>query len=301
MNLQQLITFSTVISEGSMTAAAEKLFLTQPAVSQQIRNLEEELGVNLLARGTRHAKPTTQGQLLFDYAKRIISLTQQAQVAIQTMGEGMQGNLRVGTLNSLGMYLISPLVGTFLKYNSKLTISLMYEDGEQVYKALQAGQLDCAILPDIAKEYGADVSAFDVRTVMRDEMWLVTSGKDVGVPSSISFKDLNTRPLIRFTERYFGFEKQIGNEAMKGNVKLKPVFESNNVGTVKRVIESGLGWGFLPAHSIRKQVRAGRMTAVDVEDFKFDVPIMFYARKNTESQQIYDMFFNAIKPAVSAT
>ena len=55
MNLQQLITFSTVVSEGSMTAAAEKLYLTQPAVSQQIRNLEEELGVNLLDRGARAA------------------------------------------------------------------------------------------------------------------------------------------------------------------------------------------------------------------------------------------------------
>ena len=88
---------------------------------------------------------------------------------------------------------------------------------------------------------------------------------------------------------------------MKANVKLKPVFESNNVGTVKRVIESGLGWGFLPAHSIRKQVRAGRMTQIAVDDFKFDVPIMFYARKNDSQTQIYDMFFNAIKPAVSSS
>ena len=56
LNLQQLSTFVTVISEGSMTAAADKLFLTQPAVSQQIRNLEEELGVDLLVRGVRQAR-----------------------------------------------------------------------------------------------------------------------------------------------------------------------------------------------------------------------------------------------------
>src|ERR1700739_229465 len=103
MNFQQLTTFCTVLSEGSMTAAAEKLYLTQPAVSQQIRNLEDELGVGLLDRGSRHAKPTVQGQLLYDYAKRIIALTQQAQVAIQTMGEGVKGSLRIGTLNSLGL------------------------------------------------------------------------------------------------------------------------------------------------------------------------------------------------------
>ena len=301
MNLQQLLTFSTVISEGSMTAAAEKLFLTQPAVSQQIRNLEEEMGVNLLMRGTRHARPTTQGQLLFDYAKRIIALTQQAHVAIQTMGEGMQGNLRVGTLNSLGMYLISPLIGNFLKYNSKLAIQLKYEDGEHVWNALKSGELDCAVLPDVQKEYGADVSEFDVKPVMRDEMWLATSSKDVGAPLTITIRELNQRPLIRFTEGYFAFDKALNAEALRLSVKIKPVFDSNNVGTVKRVIESGLGWGFLPAHSIRKQVRAGRMNVIEVDGFKFDVPVMFYARKGAADAQIHEIFYTAIKPPVGAT
>ncbi len=71
LNLQQLSTFVTVISEGSMTAAADKLFLTQPAVSQQIRNLEEELGVDLLVRGVRQIKSTPQGEVLYEHAKRI--------------------------------------------------------------------------------------------------------------------------------------------------------------------------------------------------------------------------------------
>ncbi|MEZ4871556.1 MAG: LysR family transcriptional regulator [Bdellovibrionales bacterium] len=61
MNHQQLTTFCTVLGEGSMTAAADKLFLTQPAVSQQIRNLEEDLGVNLLERGVRKVKSTFSG------------------------------------------------------------------------------------------------------------------------------------------------------------------------------------------------------------------------------------------------
>ena len=91
MNLQQLTTFCTVLAEGSMTAAAEKLFLTQPAVSQQIRNLEEEMGVDLLVRGVRQVKPTLQGQILYDYAKRLLHLTQQAQVAVQHISQGVSG------------------------------------------------------------------------------------------------------------------------------------------------------------------------------------------------------------------
>ena len=66
LNLYQLQTFVTVVSEGSMTAAADKLYLTQPAVSQQIRALEEELGVELLVRGVRQIKATPQGEILFN-------------------------------------------------------------------------------------------------------------------------------------------------------------------------------------------------------------------------------------------
>jgi DNA-binding transcriptional LysR family regulator len=102
MNMYQLQSFVTVISEGSMTGAADKLFLTQPAISQQIRNLEEDLGVELLVRGVRQIKPTLQGEVLFDYAKRILQLAQQGQVAVKAMGAQLKGQLRVGALNSVG-------------------------------------------------------------------------------------------------------------------------------------------------------------------------------------------------------
>lgn len=295
MNLQQLLTFSTVIAEGSMTAAAERLYLTQPAISQQIRNLEEELGVNLLVRGTRQAKPTMQGQMLYEYAKKIIALTQQAQMAITSVGEGVKGSLRVGTLNSLGMYLISPVVGSFLKHNSKLHIKLVYEDGPEILRLLQEGELDIAILPEVSQEYGVEAAGVDEKPLIKDEIWLVASGKEVGTPTSISIAELGSRPVVRFTEKYSGFERDLNAILQKHKVKFNPVFESNNVGTMKRVIESGLGWGFLPAHSIRKQVRTGRMIQVEVEDFKHIVPVVFYARKGEAVAPLAEIFYRALK------
>ena len=295
MNLQQLITFSTVISEGSMTAAAEKLYLTQPAVSQQIRNLEDEMGVNLLDRGSRHAKPTVQGQLLYDYAKRIIALTQQAQVAIQTMGEGVRGDLRIGTLNSLGLQLISPAIGTFMKHNSKISVSLIYHDGAEVFRALTSGELDVAILPDVGTEYGGETKGLKSRPLMKDEMWLVASGRDATVPDEATVADLATRPYMRLTERYEGFEKILKTACDREGVKLKPAFETNNVGTLKRVIESGLGWGFLPSHAIRKQVRMGRLTKVDIADVQHAVNVYYYWREGDASDQAVEVFYRALK------
>lgn len=295
MNLQQIITFSTVVSEGSMTAAAEKLYLTQPAVSQQIRNLEDELGVNLLDRGTRHAKPTVQGQLLFEYAKRIISLTQQAQVAIQTMGEGVKGSLKIGTLNSLGLQLISPAIGQFLRHNSKISIQLFYEDGAKVFNALSDGELDVAILPEVSSEYGRNPEGLESRPLLKDEMWLVASGRDISVPDEVSIKELTTRPYMRLTDRYGGFETLLQKALDGAGVSLKPSFETNNVGTLKRVIESGLGWGFLPSHAIRKQVRMGRLTSIDLPEVRYSVNVQYYSRRTSETEQAIEVFYRSLR------
>lgn len=295
MNFQQLTTFCTVLSEGSMTAAAEKLTLTQPAVSQQIRNLEEEVSAELLVRGTRQVKPTLQGQILFDYAKRILHLTQQAEVAIQTMSQEVVGHVRLGTFNSIGLYLVSPIIGMFLKHNSQLQIKLVYGSGEKIINDMRNNLLDVVILPDLKSEYGIEFPDFEKRFLFKDEMWLVGSGRDMNLPQSIEAKGYTSRPIISFTDKYPGFRQMFEKKMNEAKADYTPVFETDNVGTLKRVIESGLGWGFLPAHSIRKQVRAGRMTQVQVEDIKYSVNVNLYCRKNPQNEQMYEVFYKALQ------
>lgn len=294
MNLQQLTTFCTVLSEGSMTAAAEKLFLTQPAVSQQIRNLEEEMSVELLVRSVRQVKPTLQGQLLYDYAKRILHLTQQAEVAIQTISREISGNLKISTLNSIGLYLISPIIGLFLKHNSKLKIKLSYGSGEKIVSEMRANQVDLVILPDLRKEYGIEFPDFEKRFLYKDEMWLVASGRDTSVPATLELKNLPARPIVSFTEKYPGFRQLFDRRVEESKIEIKPAFETDNVGTLKRVIESGLGWGFLPSHSIRKQVRAGRLAHIQVDELKYAVNVNMYYRRDPTREQMVDVFYRAL-------
>ncbi len=296
MNFQQLTTFCTVLSEGSMTAAAEKLFLTQPAVSQQIRNLEEELNVELLVRGSRQAKSTAQGQILYDYAKRIIALNQQAQVAIQTIGEAIQGTLRIGTLNSLGLYIISPVVGLFLKHNSKLNIKLNYEDGLTLIDQFKKDQLDVIIIPDALAEYQVPLENADKKLLMKDEMWLVGTSKDSSIPNDIKLSEINSQPVVRLSEKFPSFQAALSSQMTGVDPSVMPVFETTNVGTIKRVIESGLGWGFLPAHSIRKHVRTGRMSSVPIVDFQYPMNVQFYSKKDCGPDQarVFDVFYRAL-------
>ncbi len=294
MNLQQLKTFCTVLSEGSMTAAAEKLFLTQPAVSQQIRNLEEELGVELLVRGVRQVKPTLQGQLLYDYAKRILHLTHQAEVAIHTMSQEISGSLRIGTLNSIGLYLVSPIIGLFLKHNSQLNLKLSYGSGEKMINDMRQGNIDVVILPDLRSEYGIEFQNYDKKFLFKDEIWLVGSGKNTSLPQSIELKDINSQPLISFTDKYPGFRMMFDKKMAEMRMELQPVFETENVGTLKKVIESGLGWGFLPSHSIRKQVRTGRIQLVQCEEVKYSVNVNMYHKRDPNIEPVIEVFHRAL-------
>lgn len=285
-----------------MTAAAEKLYLTQPAVSQQIRNLEEELSVELLVRGSRQAKATNQGQILYEYARRILSLSQQAQVAIQTMNVEVEGTFKIGTLNSLGLYIISPIIGLFLKHNSKLVIHMTYTDGPSLVQAFEKGELDIIILPDAEVEYGMEPKSAEKKFLMQDEMWLIGSAKDSQLPEDIEVQDLAIKPYVSLMERYPNFQKELVKAMAKTGLELTPVFETVNVGTLKRVLESGLGWGFLPAHSIRKHVRTGRLTSVPVLDFSYSTNIFYYYKKNKldeNSTRMNDVFFRALVQQVA--
>ena len=295
MNLYQLQSFVTVISEGSMTGAAEKLFLTQPAISQQIRNLEEDLGVDLLVRGVRQIKPTLQGEVLFDYAKRILQLSQQAEVAVKAMGAELKGQIRLGTLDSIGVQLISPIVSRLLKYNPELNIKVDYSRGEDLIQKFKSGELDVLVLPEVESQYRTQLGDVEKKFLFKEEMWLVGTGKDIDIPKQIKLHEYMRYPVILFTGEYPDFNQKLNSALTENKVVLEPTFESTNVGTLKRVIESGLGWGFLPSLSIKKQVRMGRLIHVDVKDLDYQTEFYFYSRKAAALRSITEVIFQALQ------
>lgn len=294
LNFQQISTFVTVISEGSMTAAADKLFLTQPAVSQQIRNLEETLGVDLLVRGVRQIKPTPQGEILYEHAKRILSLVTQAEIAIRSMGADMQGTLRIGTLNSLGLHLMSSIMSRLLRYNPDLSVKVQYDKADELLKLYKKGMLDILVLPDTEKEFGFTIDGAQKKFLMKEEMWLVSSGTQTESAPEIELTQIKKYPLVLFSEEYPTFQNHLMEALKEKNVRYDIVFESSNVGTLKRVIESGLGWGWLPAHSVKKQVRSGRLMRLHTKGFEYVSDVIFYYKPAGDAKVLAENFYNII-------
>lgn len=290
LNLSQLQTFVTVASEGSMTAAADKLFLTQPAVSQQMKNMEDDLGVELIVRGSKQIKMTAQGEILYEHAKKILSLAQLAEVSIKSIGAQLRGELRIGTLNTIGLHLMSPVVSRLLKFNPDFKIKVDYAKGEALLAAYKKGELDVIVLPEIEANYQTQLPESKSQVLFQEEMWLVGSGKDEFYPMNISINEIKKIPYVHFSGEFPDFDSKLS--AVTG--KLQSVFESANVGTLKRVIEYGLGVGFLPSHSIKKQVRGGRLNRIKVNDFDYKMSFHYYYKPALASSETAQILFQAL-------
>lgn len=293
LNIQQLHSFVTVVSEGSMTEAANKLYLTQPAISQQIRNLEDELGVELLLRGTRAVRPTLQGELLFEHARRILQMVQQTETAIKVMGTQLSGFLRIGTLNSLGVQLVSPVVGRLLKFNPKVSFLVEFDEEKGLIQKFKSGQLDLVIIPEQVTQILGQV---DKKLLLKEEMWLVGSGKDADLPRQIQLRDIRSHSLMWLTREFSDFEQKLKAHIENQIGPFNVTFATSNVGTLKRVIETGLGWGFLPSMAVKKQVRSGRLTHVQVRDFEYSVNFYYCRSANLSNEQksLADALFIAL-------
>lgn len=290
LNLSQLQTFVTVASEGSMTAAADKLFLTQPAVSQQMKNMEDDLGVELIVRGSKQIKMTAQGEILYEHAKKILSLAQLAEVSIKSIGAQLRGELRIGTLNTIGLHLMSPVVSRLLKFNPDFKIKVDYAKGEDLIAAYKRGELDVMVLPEVETNYKTTLPDAKSQILFQEDMWLVGSGKDEFYPMNITMSELKKIPYVHFANEFPDFDAKL----LSITGKLQSVFESSNVGTLKRVIEYGLGVGFLPSTSIRKQVRGGRLNRIRISDFDYKMNFHYYYKATGPSYETAQILFQAL-------
>ena len=287
MDSQNLQTFCAVVSEGSMTAAASKLSITQPAVSQQIRQLEKHFGTKLLVRNARKVRPTIQGQILYENSNRVLNIIQQTKYSIQSISLDMpEEKLVVSTLNSLGLYLVSPVISHFLKPNKAFQLGLFYKKGDDIIKKMQRNEVDVVIIPDLKKEYGKDFVQYKKVHLFKDVMHFVGSGKDMSLPKSLKLKDLKNFRLAQMSDYTSAFNNLLMQKLKENRITVEPSFECDNIGTIKRVIESSLGCGFLPAHSVQKQLRLGRLVSIPIEDFEYSMDINLYYRGDNINERL---------------
>ena len=146
MEFRVLRYFVTVAEELNITRAAEKLNISQPPLSNQIKNLEDELGTTLFVRGKRHLKLTESGRLLYRHAKEILSLAEKTSNEIKLMGKGMNGTIAIGLVEGSAPDIASKWIESFMKEYPDIKFRIMDGNSDELIERLRSGLINLAVI-----------------------------------------------------------------------------------------------------------------------------------------------------------
>ena len=264
--LDQLKILHAISSEGSFKKAAEKLYISQPAVSLQIQNLERQLNTPLFYRDKRKARLTETGQLLIKYCERILSLCDETCRALDELHTLQSGSLIIGASQTTGTYLMPRLIGIFKNKYPQISIELQVHSTRKISWGVANGNIDLAVVGgEVPQELQKDLR---ITSYAEDELALILP---LSHPFStlefiqkedlyrIRFIALNTQSTIR---------NVIDNTLIQHGIDssyLKIEMELNSIEAIKNAVHSGLGAAFVSVSAITKELELGMLHWAKIE------------------------------------
>lgn len=258
MNLKQLQYFALVAEEGQITSAAKQLFIGQPALSYQLKQLEDELGAKLFARQPHGIELTDAGKKLYSYSKQILTLAQNAETEIREIQAGQLGSVRLGSVSSSIGVLPSNRLVAFVKEHPGVALDILEDNTYGILDKLKNNLLDLAV---IRTPYNrVNLAAIDVSD---ERMTAVTRLGAFAGKETVKLEDLAGQPLVIY-RRFEGMFKETFTE--KG---LKPnfVIKCDDSRTAIRWSDSGLGIALVP-ESIAAAYAKGQIYPIDLDQWR---------------------------------
>lgn len=244
LSLDQLQTFVDVVETGSFSAAAERRALSQPAISQQIRELERRLGLRLIERLGRRAIPTAAGQELLAHARQVQGSVTSLLAAMARHGSGDVGRIRLGIGATACIYLLPPILRQLRQSMPGLEIVVATGNTDAMVKAIEETTLDIGLVT-----LPASGRMLDVTPVRQDEF--VAVGPSGGLlPMSMTPGDLAELPLVLYEPG--GNTRSVIDDwfAAAGHAP-RPIMELGSVEAIKELVGAGLGYTILPAMAVK--------------------------------------------------
>jgi len=262
VTLRQLRTFKTVADLNSFSLAANRLKLSQPSVSYQVKELEEAIGLPLLDRLGKRVQLTEAGTLLYGYARRMLDVLDDATVALEEMRGIKRGTLRVGASTTVGIYLLPAALGAFKKLHPGLVISLEIGTRARVQEQVQRNELDLAVVGPALKDPDLAIVPF-----LSDELVVIApAGHPLAGRRGLSLKELSDQPFV-MREAASGSRWSLEKAARKEGVRLIVAMELGSNGAIKHAVESGLGLAVISRYACALELSSGRLVELHVRGF----------------------------------
>lgn len=261
MDIRLYNTLIAVAKAESITKATEEVLLTQPAITKQIKALEELYGIQLFERRSRKFVLTEDGHVLLDYAHRIVDLYKESLDVISEMEGKLRGTLKMGANLTLGIYVLPKLFKQFYHAFPDLKIEMFLDNTDNIIKAVKRNDVN----------FGFIGMRFNDPLVMnhlfyQDEIKLVIGPTMKMDKKVMRWQDVESFPYIS-REKGSDIREICEKWLVPKNIKLKPQMILNNTEAIKTCVQNGLGFALLPGCTVEQEVKAGLIKVVSVPFF----------------------------------
>jgi LysR family transcriptional regulator, transcriptional activator of the cysJI operon len=272
----RLKVFRTVAKKRSFRLAAEALYLTQPAVTLQVKALEDEVGIQLFDRSGKTIVLTQAGVLLLRHAEQIARLAYAARQELAELKGPDHGELRVGASTTIAQYVLPKLVGEFVKRDAGIEISIVSGNNDKVVHDLLEGKIMLGLIEGPTRQPLLMTERF-----LADEIVVIVPAHHGWADKVVTVQELARAPLI-VREEGSGTRRVVEAAMRDAGIRLKDLtifMQLDSTEAVKAAVEAGLGVGFVSRRAISKEIRLDTLKEVTVEAIQFqrDFSIL-YAR-----------------------
>lgn len=293
MNLNYLRTFATIAETKNLSETAERLFLTQPAVTQQVKHLENHFAIQLIERTRRGVTLTEAGEVLSSYARKIVALYDELEQTIDNLRASYSGNLTVGATSTIGSYAVPCSICLFKEKFPEARLKLKVGNRKQVVQDLKEGNIDIALIE--AKDLKGAFTKYELAT---EEMVIIAPNKEPWrARTVITLEEFRKAPII-MREVDSGIRQDIENTLRSVDVdpaQLNIVVELANLDSIKAAVEAGVGLSIMPRLAVRKELHTKALLALQLEGVSFTQKIYLAYYNQRVQSKLAKAFVNFLR------
>lgn len=257
MNDRKLRIFEEVAIHLSMSAVASKMYMSQPAVSQAIHELEEELGTKLFDRIGRKLYLTQAGQVFLPYARKTLNTYDEGLKAVGDVDGANAGSLTVGASTTVGIYVLPEIIGRFLESHPRVDVSLAVENTKIIEERVLYNAVDFAFV-----EGPVEVEEIVVEEFCGDELVFITHPRHPWAAAGRVEPESLGREKFILRESGSGTREVFERAMRQLKADYRVAFELGNTEAIKKAVEAGMGVSCISGRCVTREVELGKLAAV---------------------------------------
>ncbi len=265
LSLRHILVFNSVAETLNMSRSSQELFITQPAVSQTIKDMEMKFGVKLFLRKSNRLHLTQEGKELYIYTKRIINLLEDARLCLENFNTFDKGCVRIGASSTIGNYLLPKLIKSFKAEYPHIDVITYIGNTKQVIYKLKLCDIGVGLIEGLVN---IDDKNIKIKKFVKDEIVFICSQDHYFAnKDKVTLEDIQKAKFI-CREKGSGTRQVIEKELDRANISLRSVYEFNNSEAIKNAVLYNLGISALSKLIVRKELKVGMLKKINVENLK---------------------------------